>query len=397
MASMLLAIATAPPNNYVLRSVALEVDLGVASSGPTARAMAERVYAARSRLWSAAARQQVSTLDIIQALSPSEDMPMTNSRPGLVGALCIIMDSRNRPPPEDRLKDAMFWIRYTLQVEVQRDTATALAELNDALRMELREVAMGQVSSDRAKQLYRESAAGYLLSLLDRSDPGQPVRFQPPYGALIALWVSDSGKLLVDARGATLEFATPLRENLIFFAEHRNLVDAATRAVVSQRVLSVLADHGIGIRNEGGVGWRGPAHPAEFHGVPALAALYAELGLNSKHTSLRRALAELPTSRTDARTAVNAKDGTAAAAGDSVRFRDVIGWEVLLALRHAMSHLYWPLTTLVQEGWRPTVVNALVRDAVESAIATRPAQFARDRRGVLRLTSPPPSEATGVS
>lgn len=374
MVTLLTALRAAAVNGFAIWDAISHVRVGREPDSRAALAMATRILESYGTRWPAAVAANVTPALVVGLLATQGAFaPLTSARPALVAFLAATMGDALAGAPEAVFEKATRAVLAKLERESARDAASALVHARPALRRFLRALASGQ-----ATQLERDALAASLegrlaldfAELLCEED-AQPARLLPPYGALMQTMLTRGGELAVSVESDRLDLPHSTRLNLVFFNEVAHSMMARTRALVSRDVMASLASNGVGLPDRAGR-VRAPVSIAELRRSPAPAGLLAAID----------AQAILDHGKSGSRSAsqlANFERGQYAPDAPSVNLGLlVLGW-----LRHAESHVHFPMPNVLRAGMTAATVQEAATAAADALVAAQAADFGRGEDNVL--------------
>lgn len=374
MVSLLNEIRRLSVNGFSLWDAVAFLSLGRSPRDAVARALGARIFGSHSARWPAPAKAAITLERIVKSLSPMRALQgggggWMSTRPALLAYMVSIMGDA-RGDPESVFADAAAAVFWKLVTESTQDTAAALASLRHKERVLLRSIASGYVTFEKLRTAHAGTNR-YLVKIIEHlaesEARGPTISLQPPYPALIQSWITPTGELAVVIQDGRLELPFEVRKNLIFLADNRSAIPHNLQNSIAEAVLCVLATNGIGIVGDGGR-MRPPCNRNEYALVPALEALAESLSGGTAVSHLRGAL--------EWRYHASSRDG-----GRS--FRRVVGFQVLLGLRHFDCHALGPSDRLIWGGLSAAVVTECVQTACRMLTQHAQAPFVMSNTGCL--------------
>ena len=192
-------------------------------------------------------------------------------------------------------------------------------------------------------------------------------------------WVTRDGLLAVSSADGGQGLPIHTRSNLKATHTLAPLFSPSLCSAISEAVLRVMLDNGIGAPDAGSSGLRAPGTVLEFAAVPALACVLAALEEEAAQAGGRRA-PSLEKLISLLRTPLHSP-----ARAEYMQFA---GLQALLLLRHMEAHAAYPTGLIARSGFSCQVIVSAVAAAVESALAHEGSAFAL-QLGVLSAQAPP--------
>jgi hypothetical protein len=404
LVALLNSFRTSHVNGFALWDAVSFLSVGREPSLAAAQSMAARILPPYSTDWPSAAKAAITPTALIDALRSTAQGHFTSLRPALLAYTLGCMGDARTGPPEEVIAAALGSAMGKVRDESTRDTLTALVALDADQRRVLREVATGSYTVAELEAIRKgmsrmrfknanvgvvpEKLAALITCLREEGTGSDVVRLQPPYSILLESWLRSNGELAVAVHGDKIRLDDITFRNLVFIAQtrQRRAVGSALRRKVGIALFDSLAGRRVGVW--GADGSKRPPHTAaEFSAIPALHALNVMLsasfldGYDEREPALSLALKR-------------AAPATAAAAGGVVtsasakRFREEIGWELLLAFRHFQSHVWDDPVSLVSGGLTaPVIADAVSAAALVLAEPVHGCFDIVDSNLQLRLTS----------
>lgn len=370
MVALLNTLRTVPVNGYALWAHMARVHLGATPPAESAAAMADAIVKHYAAKWPARVAEVVTHSYLVHKLTPTSSAPaFTAPRPALVAYLADLMGEADVGDVDGVVQSAFSELADKMRQEAQVDSAVALAQLTQRQCTQIFFLASGSMRRadlEAATELAKERNFMGLVDTLCQPNTDGELRLLPPYGALFGAILDADGNMLVGWSGKEWVLHTQLRERLQFFWEHADEVQQRAGAAISSAVLEELAGNGIGVPAEGAAHlFRAPASLDELERLPAVKAIFDTLD-TQEATAKQKDDAKSKSVKNFNRFKDDLSKGSARGVISSRArtFRDCLGFQVLLWLRHIDAHAYIPKTALVDAGVTAALVDAVVRAAV---------------------------------
>ena len=379
MLSLLCAVRAAPPSGFALWDAVSHVRLGGTPTPAAALAMARRLHAHFSAAWPRALAGSASPERCVEELTGSA---VTSPRPALAAYLLELLGTADEDAGVEKAwQRARYYMLRKLCQESAQDAAVALQRLPaQGLRL-LRHLADGRPVGAARRPHAGSSALDVALLLCEDAEGGAalaaPALLKPPYGALIGSWVTREGQLAVASAGGSQGLPLLTRSNLKALHALAPRFPASLRSAVSEAVLRVMLDNGLGVAEGGGSGapsrLRAPRTVEEFVALPAIGSVLGALAAEAAQAGQE---------------AVEGLSGLLRTPRDSparAEHMQVAGLRALVLLRHVEAHAAfpWPDSVIVHGGFSLQVIVSAVNAALAAVLAHEARAFELNRQGVL--------------
>lgn len=374
LVTLLNSFRTAHTDGFALWDAVSFLGVGHEPSMTAVQSIAAAIHPPYTADWPPAAKCAITPAALVDALRFDAHGNLTSLRPALLAYTLGRMGDAKSGTPDEVLSAAVGAALGKLHAESTRDTLVGLVALHSEERRVLRQVATGgftvaeldAIKAAKGKLKFKGANVGVqpdklasLITCLCEDGTGSDiVRLQPPYSILLESWIRANGELAVAVHNDKIELDHDTRMNLIFVAEpeQRKVVETAgLRGAVGRAFMQSLASNGVGVRQADGT-VRAPKTAAEFDAIPALQGLESMLsasylaGFSKRQPSLSAALRKAATA-------------AGAAPSHGAPFEEVIGWELWLACRHFLAHIWADAACLVRNG----LTASVIADAVYAA------------------------------
>lgn len=358
-------------NGFVLWDATQFVMTTTPMSAAINAVIAQRIAAA----WAAAPirRQPLDPNLVLQAIETEIGSDVADARPGVIRYVCEACSSPASLPA------AAAALRQKVDAEAMWDTGTALERLTyvqrkTVSRLAHRKIPPLQSPADLPLTTYPEASLWRALSNTDAD--GNPTTLLPPYAVLFRQWIDPkTGALLVKLRNRTAELRPEVRTTLNVFYEHSSQISADNRASISVEVLQTLAEWRVGVSDATSAsGFRPPTNVAELDKITALLAIHdllpSAMGLRNLNA---------------AKKAVDL---------EPAEFESRMGWELLLAFRHLLSHATKPLQVISYSGINSTIIASVAHAAASELVVKASRHFYFTPEGALGCYPNPGARAS---